>query len=100
MARRPGLFLRSLRVQLLHALTKRPAKEVIDAMAARNVFIGRIWPVWPTYTRITIGTQDEMDVFQSVFQAVMKNAKTVSHAPLLKQRRSYPDGQAWPSVSS
>ncbi len=27
--------------------TKRPAKEVIDAMAARNVFIGRIWPVWP-----------------------------------------------------
>ena len=36
--------------------TKRPAKEVIDAMAARNVFIGRIWPVWPTYTRITVGT--------------------------------------------
>ena len=41
--------------------TKRPAKEVIDAMAARNVYIGRIWPVWPTYTRITIGTQPEME---------------------------------------
>jgi histidinol-phosphate aminotransferase len=80
--------------------TKRPAKEVIDAMAARNVFIGRIWPVWPTYTRITIGTQDEMDAFQSAFQAVMKNAKTVSYAPSLKQRRSYPDGQSWPLISS
>jgi len=78
--------------------TKRPAKEVIDAMAARNVFIGRIWPVWPTYTRITIGTQDEMETFQSAFQAVMKNSKTVSYAPSLKQRRSYPDGQSWPSV--
>jgi histidinol-phosphate aminotransferase len=78
--------------------TKRPAKEVIDAMAARNVFIGRIWPVWPTYTRITVGTQDEMDAFQSAFQAVMTNSKTVSYAPSLKQRRSYPDGQFWPSV--
>src|SRR5438309_7316934 len=52
--------------------TKRPAKEVIDAMAARDVFIGRIWPVWPTYTRITVGTQQEMEAFQEAFQAVMK----------------------------
>src|SRR5205807_1192360 len=29
--------------------TKRPAKEMIEAMAARNVFIGRAWPVWPTH---------------------------------------------------
>jgi histidinol-phosphate aminotransferase len=78
--------------------TKRPAKEVIDAMAARNVFIGRIWPVWPTYTRITVGTQDEMEAFQSAFQAVMTNSKAVSYAPSLKNRRSYPDGQFWPSV--
>ena len=27
--------------------TKRPGKEVIDAMAQQNVFIGRIWPVMP-----------------------------------------------------
>src|SRR5437899_2386627 len=80
--------------------TKRPAKEVIDAMAARNVFIGRIWPVWPTYTRITVGTQGEMEAFQSAFQAVMKNAKTVSYAPSLKKRLSYPDGQSWPSALS
>ena len=78
--------------------TKRPAKEVIEAMAARNVYIGRIWPVWPTYTRITIGTQPEMEAFQEAFHAVMTNSKTMSFAPSLPKRRSYPDGQDWPSV--
>jgi len=60
--------------------TKRPAKEVIDAMAAKNVFIGRIWPAWPTYSRITVGTQPEMNAFMAAFDAVMKNAKSVSFA--------------------
>ncbi len=52
--------------------TKRPAKEAIAAMAQQNVFIGRIWPVMPTYTRITVGTRDEMNQFQVAFQKVMK----------------------------
>ena len=52
--------------------TKRPAKEVIAAMAQQNVFIGRIWPVMPTYARITVGTRDEMNQFQAAFQKVMK----------------------------
>src|SRR5947207_2898892 len=80
--------------------TKRPAKEVIDAMAARNVYIGRPWPVWPTHVRITVGTQPEMEAFQEAFQAVMKNSTTTGFAPALPRRRSYPDGQSWPSVSS
>lgn len=79
---------------------KRPAKEIIDAMAARNVFIGRAWPVWPTHVRITVGTQAEMDAFHSAFQAVMTNAKTVGFVPSLPKRRSYSDGQYWPGVSS
>jgi histidinol-phosphate aminotransferase len=81
--------------------TKRPAKEVIDAMAKRNVYIGRIWPVWPTYARITIGTQPEMEAFQAAFQAVMKNSTTTGYAPPSpspRTRRSYPDGQSWPSA--
>jgi len=79
---------------------RRPAKEVIDAMAARNVYIGRPWPVWPTHVRITVGTQPEMEAFQSAFQAVMKNSATTGYAPSpsLKMRRSYPDGQSWPSA--
>ena len=56
--------------------TKRPAKEVIDAMAAQKVFIGRIWPAWPTYSRITVGTQAEMDAFQVAFKKVMTSAIT------------------------
>ena len=81
--------------------TKRPAKEVIDAMAARNVYIGRIWPVWPTYTRITVGTQQEMETFQEAFDAVMKNAKTVSFAlpaspANSRSSRFYADGQMLP----
>jgi histidinol-phosphate aminotransferase len=81
---------------------KRPAREVIDAMAKRNVYIGRPWPVWPTHVRITVGTQPEMDAFQTAFDAVMKNSATAGYAlsPSLKTRRSYPDGQDWPSVSS
>ena len=79
---------------------RRPAKEVIDRMAARNVYIGRAWPVWPTHVRITVGTAPEMEAFQEAFQAVMKNSTTTGLAPALPRRRSYPDGQSWPSVSS
>src|SRR5260370_24110814 len=79
---------------------KRPAKEVIDAMAKRNVYIGRVWPVWPTHVRITVGTQPEMDAFHEAFQAVMTNAKTAGFVPSLPKRRSYPDGQEWLGISS
>jgi histidinol-phosphate aminotransferase len=53
--------------------TKRPAKEIIDAMAARNVFIGRAWPAWPTHVRITVGTKTEMEKFQAAFHEVMQS---------------------------
>lgn len=58
--------------------TKRPAKSAIDAMAEQNVFIGRIWPVMPTYSRITVGTAQEMEQFQTAWQKVMTNAVTAS----------------------
>jgi len=55
--------------------TKGPAKTAIDAMAKQNVYIGRIWPVWPTYARITIGTAAEMEQFQTAWQKVMTGAR-------------------------
>jgi len=58
--------------------TKRPAKAAIDALAKQNVFIGRIWPAWPTYARVTIGTAPEMEQFQAAFQKVMTGAVTAS----------------------
>lgn len=53
---------------------KRPAKEVIAAMAQQNVVIGRVWPAMPTYARITVGTDAEMEQFQAAFQRVMKGS--------------------------
>ena len=52
--------------------TKRPGKDVREAMAKENVLIGRVWPLMPTYVRITVGTQAEMERFQAAFQKVMK----------------------------
>jgi histidinol-phosphate aminotransferase len=52
--------------------TKRPGQEFRDAMAKENVLIGRVWPIMPTWVRITVGTQPEMDRFQTAFQKTMK----------------------------
>jgi len=51
---------------------KRPAQQLREAMAKENVLIGRIWPVLPTYARITVGTEEEMEKFQAALQKVMK----------------------------
>jgi histidinol-phosphate aminotransferase len=61
--------------------TKRPAKPVIDAMAQQNVFIGRIWPIMPTCTRITVGTHEEMEKFHAALQNVMHGATAFSPRP-------------------
>jgi histidinol-phosphate/aromatic aminotransferase/cobyric acid decarboxylase-like protein len=50
---------------------KRPGQEVVRAMAAENVFIGRVWPAWPTHVRVSIGTREEMEVFKRAFLKVM-----------------------------
>jgi histidinol-phosphate aminotransferase len=71
---------------------KRPAKEVIAAMASQNVFIGRIWPAWPTYTRITVGTRPEMEQFQAAFKKVMTGAVTAAATEVLHQRKFRLDG--------
>jgi histidinol-phosphate aminotransferase len=67
---------------------KRPAKAAIDAMAKQNVYIGRIWPLMPTYTRITIGTAPEMDQFQTAWQKVMSGAVTASVGTQPGRRRN------------
>ena len=56
--------------------TKRPGNLVIDAIAQQNVFIGRVWPIRPTWVRITLGTHEEMERFQAAFQQVMRGTTT------------------------
>lgn len=50
---------------------KRPGAEVIKAMAAEKVYIGRVWSAWPTYVRVSIGTKEEMAKFKTAFLKVM-----------------------------
>ena len=68
--------------------TKRPAKAVIDAMAKRSVRIGRIWPILPTYSRITLGTREEMVMFRDAWQEVMKGAVSAQVGGLGEVRSS------------
>jgi histidinol-phosphate aminotransferase len=58
--------------------TNRPGKSVQDAMAAKNVYIGRVWPIMPTWVRITVGTKPEMETFQVAFKEVMDSPATAS----------------------
>jgi histidinol-phosphate aminotransferase len=50
---------------------KRPGGEVQKAMMAQKVAIGRVWPIYPTMVRVTVGTPDEMKKFQTAFYKVM-----------------------------
>ncbi len=50
---------------------KRPGEQIITAMAKEKVYIGRVWPSWPTYVRVSIGTADEMNKFKTAFLKVM-----------------------------
>ena len=50
---------------------KRPGREVIEAMAKENVYIGRVWPSWPTYVRVSVGTHEDMEKFKAAFLKVM-----------------------------
>ena len=49
---------------------KRPGQEFARAMAEQKVIIGRIWPVWPTKVRVTVGSQDDMNKFMAAVDKV------------------------------
>ena len=56
--------------------TGRNGKEVIAAMQAKNVYIGRTWPIWPNFVRVTVGTPAEMAKFKVAFTEVMGKPPT------------------------
>ena len=70
---------------------KRPGKEVIAAMAKKDIYIGRAWEAWPTYVRITVGTQAEMAAFQTAFKEVMSSSTAgLKPEPLHERMRKTP----------
>ncbi|UAL11842.1 pyridoxal phosphate-dependent aminotransferase [Caulobacter segnis] len=51
--------------------TGRNGKAVFAAMKAKNVLIGRTWPIWPNAVRVSVGTPEEMAKFKVAFKTVM-----------------------------
>jgi histidinol-phosphate aminotransferase len=52
---------------------KMPARRLINAMKKEKVYIGRVWPVWPTHARISVGTKEEMAKFKTALLKVMSD---------------------------
>jgi len=50
---------------------KRPGREVQTALMREKVYVGRVWPAWPTHVRVTVGTREEMERFKSAFTRVV-----------------------------
>ena len=50
----------------------KPAKEMQAAIMAQNVQIGRSWPIWPTISRVSVGSSKEMDAFNAAIDKVWK----------------------------
>ncbi len=46
---------------------KRPGADFYKGMAAQKVYIGRVWPVWPEWVRVTVGSKDDMAKFKTAF---------------------------------
>jgi histidinol-phosphate aminotransferase len=56
--------------------TGRDGKQVIAALREKNVIIGRTWPIWPTFVRVSVGTPQEMAAFETAFHQVMSAPAT------------------------
>jgi histidinol-phosphate aminotransferase len=66
---------------------KRPGREFQAAMATHGVNIGRTWPGFENWPRISVGTEAEMQQFRDAFAAVMAG-KLGSVEPAVRQRAS------------
>jgi len=51
--------------------TRRPGREVFQALIREKVAIGRSWAALPNHVRVTIGTAEEMAKFRTAFGRVM-----------------------------
>jgi histidinol-phosphate aminotransferase len=75
-------YLKGSQANCFQVDVKRPGKEFATQIAKEHVYIGRTWPIAPTYSRITIGTQEEMDKFKVAFKKVYELAPLSSNAYL------------------
>lgn len=64
----------------------RPGDDFQNAMLAENVMIGRTWASMPTYVRVSVGTREEMQRFQSAFVKCMDQPVTARNGASLGSR--------------
>jgi histidinol-phosphate aminotransferase len=50
---------------------KQKGEDFAQKMANEKIIIGRIWPVWPTKVRVTVGTMEEMTKFNQADAKIM-----------------------------
>jgi histidinol-phosphate aminotransferase len=48
----------------------KPAQDMRVAFRAQSVEIGRSWPIWPTVSRVTVGSMAEMEAFCAALDKV------------------------------
>ena len=72
LAEREQLRVHSLGEQLFHGEHQAAGQRAFRTRwPPRNVYIGRVWPVMPTWVRVTVGTKSDMTAFQVAFKQVM-----------------------------
>lgn len=49
---------------------RRPVDEVVKALGDRGIRIGRVWQSWPTWVRVSVGTDAQMRRFREAFAQV------------------------------
>jgi histidinol-phosphate aminotransferase len=69
--------------------TGRNGRGVIASLKAKNIYIGRTWPVWPDAVRVSVGTPEEMGKFRTAFKEVM-DAPALAFAPQAEPRVEFP----------
>ncbi|WP_367159315.1 pyridoxal phosphate-dependent aminotransferase [Kozakia baliensis] len=50
---------------------KKPAPQMKEAFAKQNIEIGRHWDIWPTMSRITVGSMSDMQAFCQALDHIM-----------------------------
>src|ERR1700737_3898163 len=77
---------------------KRPGKQFIEAMEAKRVYIGRVWPAWPTHVRVTVGTAPEMEAFKKAFKEAMESPALTAQGTQ-KSAEPWRTDRPYPSLS-
>jgi histidinol-phosphate aminotransferase len=75
-------YMKGSQANFFQADVKRPGREFSTNMLKEKVQIGRTWAAMPNYSRVTIGTQAEMDKFKVAFKKCYEMAPLPASASL------------------